>query len=386
MTGAKKIEPDIGFIRTLKGLGGDHVKRGFQCATCTGTCPISPDRNPFPRKEMLWAQWGLKERLVHDPDVWLCHQCNDCSINCPREGNPGDVMAAVRSYAFMHYATPQFMGRFLKSPRYLPLLFGFPAILLLLLIGVVWVAGGLHLQEETIVFEHFVPHYIVDPLFILFAGLAMVAATMGLLRFWKDMSDNRFFEPAASKPSVVQAAIETIREIATHAKFKECDEANFRYLAHMAIFYGFIACFITTTVVFLGLYVFPVDFLTPPLDWYNPAKLLGNVGGIGLIVGCGIAVYRRMTASDKAGTSTYNDMLFVGVLFLVALTGLLTQTMRFLDVAALAYLLYFIHLVFVFFLIAYLPYSKFGHILYRTVAIYFSKLNGREGAVRALPG
>ena len=93
--GTVVIEPDLEFIRDLSRQTGEPYKKCFQCGTCAATCPISPDMHPFPRKEMAWAAWGMKDRLVADPDVWLCHQCNDCSLRCPRGARPGDVLAAV---------------------------------------------------------------------------------------------------------------------------------------------------------------------------------------------------------------------------------------------------------------------------------------------------
>ena len=51
--------------------------------------------------------------------------------------------------------------------------------------------------------------------------------------------------------------------------------------------------------------------------------------------------------------------------------------------ASLAYPMYFVHLVFVFYVIAYLPYSKLAHLLYRPIAIIHAKNVGRDTAAPA---
>jgi len=58
------IEPDLDFIKDIGALGGEDLKKCYQCATCSVACPISPDTKPFPRKEMIAASWGLKGHLV----------------------------------------------------------------------------------------------------------------------------------------------------------------------------------------------------------------------------------------------------------------------------------------------------------------------------------
>ena len=65
------LEPDSGFTKELMEAGGESLKKCFQCATCSVACPLAPENNPYPRKEMLWASWGVKDKLMSDVDIWL---------------------------------------------------------------------------------------------------------------------------------------------------------------------------------------------------------------------------------------------------------------------------------------------------------------------------
>ena len=63
------VEPDLKFIEEILQNGGDSLKKCFQCATCSVACRLSSDQQPFPRKEMIYASWGLKDRLMGNPDI-----------------------------------------------------------------------------------------------------------------------------------------------------------------------------------------------------------------------------------------------------------------------------------------------------------------------------
>lgn len=364
------VEPDRKFIKQVMDLGGESLKKCYQCAACSVVCNLSLDNKPFPRKEMIWAQWGLKDKLLRDPDVWLCHQCNDCSIYCPRGAEPGDVLAAIRNYSFMHYAFPKFMGKAMGNIKYLPFLFAIPLVLLMVVLSI---TGNLTIPPGQIVYSKFIPHIYIEIIFLTFTSLALVSAAVGLWRFWKDINENS--NPLNSlrmlgKRSLLIDIFSALVEILRHNKFKDCEVNKMGYYAHLAVFYGFIGLGITTTAVFLGIYLFGKN---PPWSLSSWVKILGNLSALALFIGCTIHIYKRLVEKDKVGESTYYDWVFIWVLYATTISGILTEGARLANIAILAYPLYLTHLIFIFFLLVYAPYSKFAHLIYRSVAMVYSK-------------
>ena len=64
----------------------------------------------------------------------------------------------------------------------------------------------------------------------------------------------------------------------------------------------------------------------------------------------------------------------------MVVSGFATELLHYLRMAPHRHVVYFSHLVFVFALLIYLPYSKFAHLLYRTTAMIFAEHYGRNGA------
>jgi quinone-modifying oxidoreductase subunit QmoC len=357
--------PDLDFKRRILRLGAHDLTACYQCGTCSVVCPISTAENPFPRKEMIWTQWGLKERALSNASIWLCHQCATCSAYCPRDAKPANVMAALRDYSIAHYAVPPFMGRALGDPRYLPVLFAVPVLIFLAILASIGHLG--RLPAGPVVFSKLIPILYIEAVFVVAVALSMAGAVAGGARYWRGMR-----RPTGG---VRSALVPTLTEVLRHRKFRDClsrpagiRPSHKEHLrpTHLAVFYGFLGLVATTTSVGIGIYAF--GYLTPWPLWH-PVKVLGNLSGLAVVGAVIVFSYRRIVDQDKAGKSTYSDWLFLSVVLLTTLTGFLCEMLRLADVPRLAYPMYVVHLAFVFFLLVYIPYSKFAHLVYRTTAM-----------------
>ncbi len=382
MSDSYMVEPDVGFIKDVMKLGGQDLKKCYQCATCSVACPISPDNKPFPRKEMIATSWGLKDRLVGNADIWLCHNCGDCTTRCPRGAKPGDVLAAVRAYAVTEYAVPKALGKMVNDPSKLPILLAIPAIIILVvgmltnLVGLGWLSFAP--TGEEIWQNNYINNYLVDIIMIPTFTFAIVVFALGLKRFVADIHANALAEGKTDKQKIepvafLQALVRVVPTIAKHNRFSECGENKERATAHMMVLYGFIGLFIVTACFFVAEWVFHIE---GPYSQINPIKWLGNIGGIALIIGGGLMIAKRM--GQKEQTSSYKDWYLLGLVMLLGGTGLLTEMLRLGHQYGLMALVYFLHLIFVWSLFAYTPFSKLAHLVYRTVAMTYQEYSGRK--------
>jgi len=125
-------------------------------------------------------------------------------------------------------------------------------------------------------------------------------------------------------------------------------------------------------------------FFDLPVELPHPVKILGALSGIALVIGGALLIMRRRTNPEDVGAQGYADNLFITIIFLTGLTGMLSWLIRLTGSGALAYPMYFIHLVCVWFLLWYMPYSKFAHMIYRTLALVHAKRIGRISRTEAL--
>ncbi|WP_457552675.1 quinone-interacting membrane-bound oxidoreductase complex subunit QmoC [Desulfobacula sp.] len=395
MTEKYLAQPDLDFIALVRGLGGETLKKCYQCASCSVACPIAPENSPFPRKEMIAASWGLKDKLVSNGDIWLCHQCGDCSDLCPRGAAPGDVLSAVRTAAIMEYARPRSLAKAVNDPKKLPFLIGIPAIWFALLAFITMTAGETMTKifntfgiawshahegaEHVIAQAEFFSTWFVDLTFVPTATAVVLIFFFSLKHFLNDIHENAVLEGKTDKTTLnykefFQALIRVIPIVLKHDKFNECESNKDRATPHMMVLYSFIGLFIVTSIGFILLYIAQSP---GPYSQLNPMKWLANISGVALVIGSSLMIKNRLDKKEDQVT-TYKDWFILGLVFSLGLTGMLTEMARLAHFAWITYFFYYLHLIAIFNLFAFLPFSKMAHLVYRLTAMSYAEYGNRK--------
>ena len=385
------VQPDLEFIKAMKEAGGDTLKQCYQCATCSVACPLSSDDKPFPRREMILAQWGLKDKLINDPNIYLCHQCGDCTELCPRGARPGDVLGAIRSYAYRALGWPSALADLCSSAKNLPVLIGIPAVVIFvlwLISGGMQIPSGEHFAHAG--YTQFFGHWdfrllaknvlFIDIIMLTAAGIAVTSIYKGVSTLWKGMETSIGMTDVPYRPSVPQFVKQflwpSLLEIIQHTRFKECTVNANRVKGHQPLMLGFIGLFIVTcyslfTQDVIGIFI---PSMHGPISMWNPVKLLANVSAVALIAGIGI-LWMNRTKMESIGksTNTFYDWFLIWIIMGVGVTGLAAELLRIIGIPSLGYVVYYLHLISVVMLFLYMPYTKFAHIVYRTFAMAFER-------------
>ncbi len=356
MADALMVQPDREFLREVTENSGGDLKKCFQCATCSAVCSLSTESRPFPRQQMLEAQWGMGEQLIGDPAIWLCHDCGDCTARCPRGARPSAVMDALRMAAIRRLAFPRFMGSMVGRRENGAFLFLLSALILLSIA----ILPAFHSAVRPLIFADMFPKDRLEPLFYVVCAYVALALAMGVARFIKAL------RAAGVDGAILPALAPTLLEIIRHRRFASCGTGQNRRWGHLLVLSSFLGLAVMGTTVGIGSMFGLID--TPiPLD--NPLKIFANACALVLVVGVAILIWNRVTNQEKRIGSSFCDWYFVSLLGGVGLTGILSETLRLAQNPDWMYSVYFIHLSLVLTLFLCTPYSKFVHFLYRTIAM-----------------
>jgi citrate/tricarballylate utilization protein len=334
------------------------------CRYCEGLCAV------FPAMEM--------RRAFPDGDLNylanLCHSCGACYVDCqfspPHEFdvNVPRVLAQVRGDSYAAYTWPRALAPMFARNGLAISIVASLSVAAFILGFAAWhdprVLFGAHLGPGA--FYKLMPHNAMAWLFGLVFLYALVALTMSMRAFWRDIGDPVRLAPGAWWQAMRDAASLRYLDGGGIGCYNHDERPNDRRaFYHHLTFYGFALCFASTCVATLYHYLLARE---APYPWWDLPVVLGALGGIGLIfgpLGLFIAKLRRdpvMQDEMRWGM----DTAFLVMLFLTSLTGLLLLVLR---ATPAMPLLLALHLGVVFALFITMPYGKFVHGLYRFAAL-----------------
>ncbi len=87
-------------------IGGEDLTACFQCAKCSGGCPVSDKVNIQIHEVMRMLLFGLEEVLETDM-IWLCTTCYTCQERCPQGIHITDILFGLKNMAYKRGIAPQ---------------------------------------------------------------------------------------------------------------------------------------------------------------------------------------------------------------------------------------------------------------------------------------
>ena len=369
---------DPRFLLELQKYGAVKIESCFNCGNCTAVCPLSTEEENFPRRMIRYAQIGMKEKLLGSKDLWMCYYCGECTATCPRQADPGEFMAAARRYAIARY--DRFgLAKLLYTSAAFNALF---LTLLAAMLGVFLFAFHGPMSGGTLRLFEFVPSEVIHNLGVIAGIIIVLIALSGMTNMVVQVGKGIRFNEGV-RLNWLPALWETIVEVLGQQRYRRDCEAYAqgqpwylqKWFIHASMLWGFMGLFLATALDYLLelVGVKPTGTWVP--IWY-PIRLLGTLAGVVLIYGVTMAIFKRLRQADEASThSTPSDWAFLILLWLGGMTGFALEVSIYLPQAyAWSYWMLLAHLIVVGELLILLPFTKFAHAVYRTVALYIHAL------------
>ena len=352
------------------------------CRYCEGFCAVFPAMTR--RLEFGKADIHYLANLCHNCGACL-HACqyappHEFAINVPKS------MATVRGQTYADYAWPKALGGLYKRNG-LTVSMALAVSLSLFLMLAIESNGSLWSGPVQNGFYAIFPHNLMVSMFAPIFLWAVLALTLGVIKFWREVTPATSGAPLSS-PAAAEAAHDALRLKylgGGHGEGCNNEDDAFtlaRKRAHHLTFYGFMLCFAATSVA--TIYHYLLDW-PAPYDFTSLPKLLGTVGGISLTLGT-LWLWRLNLARDPNHGDAQQrpmDRGFIALLFFISVTGLALMLSK--NTAAMPILLA-VHLGMVMALFLTLPYGKFAHGIFRTAALLRFAVEKRQPSKLALGG
>ena len=361
---AVRVNPTL--VDDLERYGAEDVSRCFHCGNCTAACTFSKEPFIFPRKMMRNLQMGLEKRLRSALEPWLCYYCGDCSEQCPRGADPGETMMSMRRWLTAQYDFTGISQLFYRSWKAeLALIF-----IVAILTGLGFLAYGFRAGGGNLsVYDGpgaFLPSHAVHNFD--WAMAAALATLLGIncIRMWYFSMHGEKSLPVSLK-MYVRHVLQLAKHFFTQKLYRRCGDDR-PWKIHIVLMLSYV----TMLVLIMGFLKY-MQF-GPRMYW--GAHLFGYAASIGLISTAVIALRGRMAKSSAHHRHSHeSDWMFLILLLFVAVTGVLQHVLHRVGLPTAANLAYIVHLMGVVpMLTLEVPFSKWSHMAYRPLAIYFASM------------
>jgi ferredoxin/nitrate reductase gamma subunit len=379
------VRVDPQFLTEVEKYGAVNVEKCFNCGNCTAVCSLTSSEAQFPRRLIRMAQLGLRDQLLGSKELWLCYNCGKCSETCPQQAEPASLMAAARCYAITNYDLLGIGKLFCR----VPLVGGLIAVLMVLLFGAFMYIRRETMSTEALKLFNFIPYEFIHTAGIVVMVLVALASLLAIFNMISHMARANDITiksiTSGARMNWLAALWEAVGIQALWQKRyrEECDVEENRkvwylskWFVHVATMWGFLGLLSATALDYLLDIIGLKPTGTPVPLWY-PTRLLGTLAGLLFTFGVTVLLIKRWRAVDKAHSySRTSDYIFLTLLWLSGVTGFIVEIALYLPGAPQwGYWMFLFHVSVSITLLLLLPFTKFAHALYRTVALYFHALN-----------
>lgn len=372
---AIRVNPRL--IEDLNRFGAADVQMCYHCGDCSAVCVHADDLFRFPRKSMRQLQMGLEGRLETALEPWLCYYCGQCSDQCPREANPGETMMSLRRWLICRYDITGIAGKFFRSVKtemwtivIISMLTGIAAMYYHLF----W--GSIHVYDGD---EAFLPSWLIHTFDITLGSVLGIILLINAVHMWM-----LTMKPGDDLSIPWWLYLKSILLLPFHfftqKRYAECSTTGtsklyMPWLVHLGLMWGYV------TMLVLVMVFLPYLQSGPGIYW--PVHILGYIASIGLLTGVFYFVRNRLVRKYVQYNKSHStDWVFVILLTLITFTGIAQHIFHRTGLPVAANITYLLHLMFVVPWLFRMPFTKWSHMMYRPLAMYFAAVRRNAYALQ----
>ncbi len=355
-------------ITELEVYGAQDVSKCYHCGNCSATCPFSKEPYIFPRRSMRSLQMGLEAKLESDLEPWLCYYCGECSTECPRDAQPGETMMSLRRWLTARYDFTGIARLFYLSAK--------AEILAVILVAVLTAAGFLlYGFWQGSITQYDGPNAFLPASSVHIFDWTLAVVLLALLgtncarMWWFTVGrDTKVHVPLSA---YVRKIYLLPMHFFTQMRYAKCEQKR-PWALHLVLMLSYV------TMLVLIMFFLESMWSGPAINW--SVHVFGLAATAGLLVTTIVFLRKRLKKTEVQYEQSHEtDWMFLVLLIVVAATGIVQFTLHRIGLDTAANINYVVHMMAVVpMLLLEVPFSKWSHMAYRPLAMYFADLKAEE--------